>query len=296
MCNLNFKVDKDKCIKCGQCIKECGTKIIQFNADKIPVINKSDEKYCMKCQHCLAICPVSAISILDKIPQDSEPSNNFPNDEQLLNLIKSRRSIRNYKHENLDSNTLNKLKEMLKYSPTGCNNHKLHISIIEDIEVMDRLRNRTNNTLKKLLLSKTLHPLTKKFERFKKQIINGEDLIYRQAPHMLVVSAPIDAPCAPVDPIILLSYFELYAQSLEVGTLWCGFAEICLKLQPELCEFLEIPEGYKVGYVMLFGPTDTKYQRTTQPEPYQITEVKGDKEINLNPFDKIKRYFWNSLR
>lgn len=295
--SINFKIDKDKCIHCGECSEDCVSGIIKLNADKLPTISAQDESRCIKCQHCLAVCPVGAISILDKDPNNSNLCNNFPSDEQLLNLIQSRKSFRNYKKENLSQETIQKLKDMIKFAPTGCNNHNLHVSIIDDVEVMDRFRNRTNNTVKKLFLSTNLSSFMNKFSKYKDAFLNGEDVIFRNAPHMLVISSPINAPCANEDPIIAMSYFELYAQSLGVGTLWCGFAQICLKLFPELCEFLEIPDGYKPVYVMLFGPTNTKYTRTTQPEEYKITTVKGEKPIdNLSITKKLKRYFWNTIR
>lgn len=296
MSDINFSVDKDKCVHCGLCEKDCPAKIIKLNSEGIPSVAKDDEKCCIKCQHCLAICPAGAISVCNKNPHESDDCSNIAKSDEVLNLIKSRKSIRHYRHENLDAETMEKLKSMLKYSPTGCNNHKLHIALIDDIEVMDRFRNRTNNTIKKILLSGVLSPVTNKFGKYKQAFLNGNDVIFRGAPHMIVVSVPVNAPCAPVDPVILLSYFELYAKSLGVGTLWCGFAEICLKLIPELCQFLEIPQGYKVGYVMLFGPTDLKYQRTTQPQDYELTVVKGAEDVSMSIAEKIKRYFWNSLR
>ena len=297
MSEINFQVDKNKCIHCGLCEKDCIAQIIHLNSDKHPSISQEDESRCIKCQHCLAICPAGAISILGKNPENSENCNNFPESDKMLNLIKSRKSFRHYKHENLSPEIMQKLKDMFKYSPTGCNFHKLHISIIDDIEVMDRFRNRTNNKIKSLFLTRTFNAITKKFEKYKSAFLNGDDVIFRKAPHMIVVSVPINAPCANEDPIIALSYFELYAQSLGVGTLWCGFAQICLKVFPDLCAFLEIPDGYKPGYVMLFGPTDIKYARTAQPEEITITSVKGNKNIdNMSGFDKLKRYFWNTIR
>lgn len=294
MAKINFKIDPEKCIHCGLCEKDCIANIINLNAEKFPQINPDDENKCIKCQHCLAICPTGALSILGKNPEESELCNNLPHPEQLLNLIKSRRSNRQFRHENLPTEILENLKSMLKFSPTGCNDHRLHISIIEDVDVMDRFRNRTNNTIKKILLSTNSNFLSKKFAKYKNAFINGNDVIFRGAPHMIVVSTPVNAPCADIDPTIALSYFELYAQSLRVGTLWCGFAQICLKLLPELCDFLEIPAGYKPGYVMLFGPTDTKYTRTTQPDEISITTVSGEQSTDsMHILKKLKRYFWN---
>ena len=105
---------------------------------------------------------------------------------------------------------------------------------------------------------------------------------------MIVVSTPKDAPCTNIDPVIALSYFELYAQSLGVSTTWCGIAYYIFNNLPELQHQLEIPDGYNIGYVMLFGYSDLKYQRTTQPEPYKIISVKKDNR-NMTLKERIKR-------
>ena len=287
---MEFNID-EKCIHCGKCIKDCMGKALKFNENKIPEL---DEKRCIKCGHCLAICPVGALSILGKNPENSEIPNNLPNALQMLNLIQSRRSIRYYKNENIDKELIEKLKNMLNWVPTGVNNHKLFFSFIDDIEVMNEFRNYTNGKMLNILKNPILKHLTGKFERYKNAFLRGEDIIFRGAPHMIVVSSPIDAPCADVDPIIALSYFELYAQSLGIGTCWCGIADAVIKMFPELCEKLEIPQGYKVGYAMLFGMPDVKYQRATQPEKYKMISVKKG-IISSNILEKTKRYFWNFM-
>lgn len=287
---MEFNVN-EKCIHCGKCIKDCMGKALKFNDNNIPEL---DEKRCIKCGHCLAICPTGALSIMGKNPENSGLPNNFPGANQMLNLIQSRRSIRYYKNENIDKELMEKLKNMLNWVPTGVNNHKLFFSFIDDVEVMNEFRNYTNGKMLNTLKNPILKHLAGKFERYKKAFLRGEDIIFRGAPHMIVVSTPIDAPCADVDPIIALSYFELYAQSLGIGTCWCGIADAMIRMFPELCETLEIPNGYKVGYAMLFGMPDVKYERITQPESYQMISVK--KDINKsNIFKKIKRYFWNLL-
>ena len=127
--NKKFKVDLEKCSKCGLCAKDCLSGAIEIIDDTPKMVYPLK---CIKCQHCLAICPSKAISILDKSPLNSEEIKQVNSDE-ILNLIKSRRSTRNYKKINVSKDTLEKLKTMLNYTPTGCNNHKLHFSFIEDI-------------------------------------------------------------------------------------------------------------------------------------------------------------------
>ena len=285
-----ISIDKEKCVRCGLCISDCISGCIAFDNDNYP--QTVDEKRCIACQHCLAICPTGALSFADKKPENSEEVEY----NDILRLIKSRRSVRQYKEEEIPAETMTKLKEMLPYIPTGCNSHALHFSIVETKSAMDIIRKRVNELLVKTLSYKAIAPLLDKFSKYKDALVNGEDVIFRNAPHMVVVSSPVTAPCATVDPIIALSYFELYAQHLGVGTCWCGFAEVCLKFFPEICEMLEIPSGYKPVYVMLFGTPKVKYQRTIQPEPYKISEIKEIHEKDSCFFCKAKWLITNFLR
>lgn len=285
-----ISIDKEKCIHCGLCIGDCVSGCIDFDEEKFPVMK--DEARCIACQHCLAVCPVGALSFCDKKPENSQEANY----DDILGLIKSRRSVRQYKEEEISSDIMQKLKEMLPYIPTGCNSHSLHFSIVEKKEAMDVIREKVRKLLLKTMSYKALSPIMNKFSRYKDAFLNGEDVIFRDAPHIVVVSSPLTAPCANVDPIIALSYFELYAQHLGIGTCWCGFAQACLKIFPELCEMLEIPAGYKPVYVMLFGYSKVKYQRTTQPEPYKIAEIKEIREKDACIFCRIKRLVTNFLR
>lgn len=296
MDNKNLIIDKDKCIHCGLCINDCTACSLEFDENKVPKFAQGGEERCIKCQHCLAICPVGALSILDKNPENSNPVFKEYNSDELLNLIQSRRSTRHYKCENIDRDKLDKIKNMLNWTPTGCNFHKLHFSFIDDIEVMNEFRGYVNSKLVKIITKTPVKGLMNKFSKYRDAFLNGVDVIFRGAPHMVVVSVPVNAPCANIDPVIALSYLELYANSLGIGTTWCGFAQICIQFFPELSEYLEIPEGYKSGYVMLFGNPDIKYARTTQPEEFETISVKKKGFEKLSIADKTKRYFWNLVK
>lgn len=293
--NHKFKVDYEKCVKCGLCIENCPTYALGYDDYKSPKMDKP--KNCMECQHCLAICPVGAISIMDKNPDNSAPIKEI-NSDDILNLIQSRRSIRNYKQENVNPKTIQKLKDMLHFVPTGKNSHALHFSFIENIDVMNDFRTKVNKTLVEVFNKKPVQFLTKHFsnyEKIKNAIEKGNDIIFRGAPHLVVVSAPINSACPNQDGIIALSYFELYANSLGLGTCWCGYAHRIIKMFPNFSEYLQVPNGYTPIYVMLFGYKNIEYKRTIQPNLFNFTTVEKQ-DIEINVLDKVKRFFWNILK
>lgn len=284
MPEMKFVFDKSKCIHCGLCIKDCSINVLDFGEDKCPKVIKNGESLCFKCQHCFSICPVGAISIFGNNPENSP----LAEKKDLLNLIQTRRSCRHYKQENAEG--IDKLKEMLKYIPTGCNYRGLHFSIIDNIDVMNKFRDKVNSAIIKY---QNLKPVNAKFGRIVDDLLKGKDVIFRGAPHLIAVSVDKKSPCAPIDPVIALSYFELYANSLGLGTCWCGYAYIVLSLLPELQGQLEIPDTHKLAYVMLFGKPETQYSRCPQPEDYPITIVKDGENRKLTLKEKLTRIFEN---
>ncbi|MBE7711606.1 MAG: 4Fe-4S dicluster domain-containing protein [Cyanobacteria bacterium SIG31] len=290
-----IKIDKEKCIKCGACIKDCLTYSLEKDEEGFAKVSERDENLCISCQHCFAICPTGAITFDSKNPQDATVPN-FGVPDDILNLIKSRRSIRQYKDEEISSEHFEKIKEMLPYIPTGCNFNGLHFSIIETKSAMDSIRNYTVEKLLKIISNKYTAKYAGKFVRFKSAFEQGEDVIFRGAPHMIVVSSNIKSPCANVDPIIALSYIELYAQSLGIGTCWCGFAQACFKLMPKLSEMINVPDGYKPVYAMLIGYPAVKYQRNIIAEKFPIADIKEVTEVKSNWISKAKRVFFNLIR
>ena len=129
MKNLNFCVDKSKCVKCGLCVKDCLCGAVSFGEDGYP---KADESRCFGCQHCFAICPKGAISVFGNNPDEAFNKTALPTSDELENLIKMRRSCRHFKDENVEQEKLDKLKEVLNWVPTGCNDRGLHFAIVEN--------------------------------------------------------------------------------------------------------------------------------------------------------------------
>ena len=125
--DVQFQVDENLCIGCGECAKDCPFQLIEMKED-IPMLTKENEANCVQCQHCLAVCSTGALSILGKNPADSIPltGGEVPV-QQLATLMKGRRSVRRYKKEPVSREEIDFLLDTVGYAPTGVNNRQSSI-------------------------------------------------------------------------------------------------------------------------------------------------------------------------
>jgi len=272
---LQFQVDEDVCIGCGECASVCPFQLIEMRGN-VPAISEDNEQGCVQCQHCFAVCSTGALRIMGLDPSDSITLQGSSVDPlKLSTLMKGRRSVRRYKKEPVNRDDVDLLMETVSYAPTGVNNRQVHFTIIDNPAVMDRLRERTYEALK------TIHDADAYpagMEYFKQYIVdaieNKRDTIFRGAPHMLIASSPKTSPCPEIDCHIALTYFELLAASMGLGTLWCGLAKgVLTMLTPGMLQELGIPETHLVGYVMMFGKPDVTYSRTVQRNSTNVNKV-----------------------
>ncbi|NVN92388.1 MAG: nitroreductase family protein [Desulfuromonadales bacterium] len=272
---LKFSIDKQKCTKCGFCANDCLAGIINMNT-AYPAIAAKQEVSCFKCQHCLAICPTGAISILGKNPENSQPlKENLPDPDRIETLIKGRRSVRQYRDENLAPELIQRLLDVAWHAPTGRNARRVMFSVINDKEAMARFREEAMQGLMRVVRENRL-PAGMKFvaELVSLWEEHRVDTVFRGAPHLIVASAPKVGATPEADCLIALSYFELFAQSLGVGTVWGGIAKLTFNdLVPELRKTLGIPDKHLIGYAMAFGKPAVIYHRTVEQEKASIVYV-----------------------
>ena len=224
---------------------------------------------CVGCQHCFAVCPTGALSFGGKDPADSLKAG-YGDSEELLRLIKSRRSVRSFKQQDIPSEKISMLTEMLAYPPKGGNADSLHFSIVGTAEKMQAIKNFTYDTIRSIDKGSPIIDFCR--EQFNK----GIDFIYRSAPSMIAASvdkAKAVPGCENADPIIALSYLDLYAQSIGIGTLWSDCTLSVMNELPAVRAMLEIPAGYELNYILLLGLPSLKYQRTVQREAANVTII-----------------------
>lgn len=260
---LNFTVDPGRCTRCGLCARDCPAGIIRQDGQDVPRIDPDQEPQCYQCQHCLAVCPAAALSILGRKPSGSLllTPGSLPSLDQAERYVRGRRTVRQYRPENVDACLIDQLLHTLANVPTGVNRRELIFTVIDDRAVMGRLRAQVYEALGAATDSGRVPPyLAPAVPAYREQ---GVDRVFRGAPHALIVAAPPDAPCAREDVVLAVAYFELLAQSAGLGTVWWGLFKTVMEALPELKPLVGLPADH-CYYAMLFGVPAVHYARTVQ--------------------------------
>lgn len=270
-----FFVDRDLCIACMQCIKDCPTRVISLVEGKAEIHN---DKGCIKCGHCVAICPVKAVATDDYdmsevIPYSKETFAIEP--ERLMNFIKFRRSVRRFKQKPVEKELIEKIIEAGRFTQTSTNSQDVsYVVITENIEPVVR---RAHEVLKQRG-EYMLEHVTTETEHLKRYALYwiylykeyqkdpSTERILFNAPCVILVTTP-----NPINGGLASSNMELMVDALKLGTFFGGFLHIAMKEDKELRQMCGVKEGHEVVSCMAIGYPDVKYQRTVPRKPADIT-------------------------
>lgn len=263
MNNLHLVVDDKLCTQCGLCAKDCPGDVLLVDNDT-PKVSLEAADGCIECQHCLAVCPTGALSVFGLDPQKSIPlsQGTLPTRQQMKTLARGRRSIRQYRDENVSGEVIDDLLADLAHAPTGCNNRALNFLVVDDKAEMHKLRESVVGVIESGIKAGKRMPdfLASAVAAYRR---DGTDDFFRGAPHFMAVSAADGATCGKQDVIISLAYFELLAQCAGLGTVWCGLLDFAVAAAPEIRDILGIEKDAPF-YGMMFGYPAVKYARTVQ--------------------------------
>lgn len=277
---LSFRIDEERCTQCGQCVSDCPARCIVMAAGGYPEI--PEEERCIRCQHCLAVCPTAALSILGADPDQSLPFDAaaLPTAPSMERLIKGRRSTRQFKQQALDTQIIRKLLETARYAPTAVNAQSVLFTATMNRDATAALSKELYAKVEEMLAASNpeeddfFHQYLRRFLAAYQK--HGADGILRDAPHILIASAPKTAPQPKTDCIIALSYLDLLALTMGIGTVWNGILTRCItEFFPELAARLGVPADHEIGYCMSFGPPAVHYHRNVQRDSPAIQLIKS---------------------
>ncbi len=266
-------IDESKCKKDSICAGDCPAMIIQLKDGGYPEMVPGGETMCTLCGHCVAVCPHSALSHA-KVPIEDSPSIKKElkiNDAQAEQFLRSRRSIRRFKDQSVEKEKIQRLIEIARYAPTGSNSQLVEWHVVTDKAEIKKLAGHTVDFMRDMVKKAPDHPYAVIANLLSGAWDMGFDGIFWDAPVVIVASAPKSAMSGSIDIIIAMTYLELAAQTLGLGTCWAGLAENALKSWQPLKDAVGLPEKNIYHQPMMLGYSKSRYQRLPERKTPKIT-------------------------
>lgn len=169
---------------------------------------------------------------------------------EILNIIKSRRSVRNYKPQQIVETSLENILDAARFAPTGQNSQSWHFTAVQNSEILEEL----NVIVEKEFQNSPVELLRKRAE-------NPDFSFYYKAPTFIIVSAPKESNLAPYDAGAALQNIFLAAYEEGIGSVWIH-ALTRIYDNPDVRKILSklgIPENHAVTGSAAIGYIEGNY-------------------------------------
>ena len=269
-----LRISEDLCQRDGLCAKDCATGIIQLpDTGGVPEIIPGGESACLECGHCVAICPYDALSH-ERIPIDRSPAikeNLRINEEQAIQFLRSRRSIRHFLPKSVEHERIRTLIEAARYAPTGGNSQMVEWLVLSNKSHLREIAGLTVEWMRQLVKDPQLIAARPYLLRAVALWEAGNDSVLRDAPALIIAMAPGEAANGLVDLTLALCYLDLLAPAMGLGTCWAGLLQGGILAMPSLKAKVGIPETCQHHYPIMLGYTDLEYFRLPERRRPKIT-------------------------
>lgn len=262
-------VDSGKCVKCGECIADCPTCVLEMG-DEGPRVR---DDQCIECGHCVSVCPTDAIdnTRTPRAGQELFDAKKLPTREAAACLLRTRRSVRGFLDRAVPRETFEELLNLARTAPTGGNTQGVEFRIIHDKQTLKEITAAVMGWAERSLdLAPHLAPMVA-FHR-----ASGCDNVLREAPYLiLALMEESTKPMFRRNGQFMLSYAELYAPMLGLGSCWMGLIEAAAAAgDPQLLALLGLPKGKIVTGAIAAGFPRYHHRRIPARRPLKVTWAK----------------------
>lgn len=255
MTEHTIQIDLNKCIGCGACVKDCTSKNISVIDKKARIHSQN----CLKCGHCVAVCPKAAVSMtgFDEPPIEFA-AHPLVNPQQLLEALRARRSIRQFTEQPVPADTLKKVIEAGRWTPTAKNAPSISYLVLQDkMAQAEALAVRFFRVL--LPMAKLVYPAARGMKVDDAFFFKGAPLV------ISIVSKD------KVSASLAASNMALMAEGCGLGVLYSGFFSMAANMSLSLRKALSLKRGTKVVTTLVLGYPAVTYYRNAQKRAASIS-------------------------
>jgi nitroreductase/ferredoxin len=280
------QIDHDACTLCRRCIEVCPKKVLVLSGEKISVT--VDE--CMLCSHCYSVCHYNAIRFdPDALVNLSFLSFHYSEKMiapgrfsavELVNFIRSRRSVRKFKSDPVTKGIISDLIEFAVSAPSGSNCQEWEFLAIngrdrvwelarEIKKFFVRLNRLAKNPIIRFLSLPVAGTALFRYRRENMDSVEmalreaeaGHDLLFHGAPAVIILHSAMEGS-TPVEDAQYAAYnMTLLGHALGLGSCFIGYAVESINRSAALKRYLGIPGGNRVNAVLAVGYPDAAFEK-----------------------------------
>ncbi len=267
------------------CAKVCPHKLFEVRAKEVLVTADG----CMACGHCRAVCPVSAVQVTDvadvlSFQTFSERTESMaPGDfetDRLVQLMRSRRSCRNYRQDVVDIEILEDLVRIGTTAPSGTNSQSWQYTILprrKDVKSLGELtagyyrelnsqaRNPVYRLLAKIFAGDALGKYYREYydsvqEALRQWDEEQVDRLFHGAAAAILVTGETTASCPAEDALLATQNILLAAHAMGLGSCLIGFVVEAVRRSQKMKKALGLGGTTRLYSVIALGYPAITYQ------------------------------------
>jgi nitroreductase/Pyruvate/2-oxoacid:ferredoxin oxidoreductase delta subunit len=284
--------DADLCVKCGTCVMTCPSSVyVQESKDSIPeVINIS---FCVSCGHCVSICPKNAIvhSEFTDGHVTSINTGNMPSSQEVLELLRTRRSIHVFKDTPVERQLIEGIIEAARFVPSSGNAQPTEFIVVQDRELLENIAQAAGK-FSADLLAKLRNPLIRRIfsimtriparyitgyllphlEHMVAEVQKGKNPILYNAPALILFHAeqkPLST--ADISANLALHNTALMAYAQGLGSCYTGYIMLICERDKTIPQMVKLPENHKVYGALAIGYPRFEFKKWPERRTPEIT-------------------------